>query len=99
MIRHIVAWNLVADDAAQRDADAAAVKERLEALVGVIPGLQRLVVLRDLGETAGNRDLLLDSDYDDRDALAAYQVHPAHQEVVAFVKTVTTDRACVDWEI
>ena len=61
------------------------IKERLEALAAVIPGIARAHVGIDLGETAGNWDVVLDSDFASREDLQAYQVHPAH-----------ADRLCVD---
>ena len=33
----------------------------------------------------------------DTDALERYQVHPAHQEAAAFVRSVVTERAVVDY--
>ena len=96
MIHHIVLWKLAADDAAQREQDAAGVRDRLEALAGVVPGLAAISVRADVGTTDGNWDLALVSEHDDEEALAAYQAHPAHVEAAAFIKTVVAGRAAVD---
>lgn len=96
MIRHIVLWQLSAEDAEQRARDAEGVRERLEALAGVVPGLRSVRVAPDLGLDAGNWHLALVSEHDDEAALAAYQTHPAHLEAVGFVKSVVSGRACVD---
>lgn len=98
MIQHIVAWSLASHDSAQRDADAEGVRSRLEALVGVVPGLRSLTVRRDVG-IDGNHDLVLVSELDDRAALDGYQTHPQHLEAVAFVKSVVSARAAVDVEL
>ena len=96
MIRHIVLWKLRADAASERDRDAAAIRERLEAPAGGVPGLATIAVHTDVGSTDGNWDVALVSEHEDEEALAAYQVHPAHVEAASFIKTVVASRACVD---
>lgn len=99
MIRHIVLWRLVADDDATRAADAAAISAAFAGLLGVIDGLQSLRVARDVvGET--NHDVALVAEYDSLEALAAYQVHPAHvRAATEVVRPRTTGRTCIDVEI
>ena len=100
MIRHIVMFTLSATDAAQRESDIAEVRARLDALVGVVPGLRSISFEPDLGLIeAGHWDAALVSEHDDNAALEAYQAHPAHQEAGAFIRTVTGDRATVDYEV
>lgn len=99
MIRHIVLFKLAADDDAQRRDDAHGIAERLEALDTQIAGIQSIRVDRDLGLVEGHWDIALVSEHDDNAALEAYQVHPAHQEAAVFVKSVTSDRAVVDYSV
>lgn len=99
MIRHFVLFRLAAEDAAQRRADAEGMVTRLTGLLGVVPELRAIEVQPDLGATAGNWDLALVSEYEDAAALDRYQVHPAHQEVAAWIKGVIAERACVDIEL
>lgn len=99
MIRHIVLFRLAADDDAQRRDDAHEIAGRLTALETQIPGIQSIRVDRDLGLVAGHWDVALVSEHDDNAALEAYQVHPAHKEVAAFIATVISDRAVVDYSI
>ena len=99
MIRHLVFWKLAAVDPDEKAAIVAEMAARFGALVAVIDGTERLDVRADLGETDGNWDVVLDADYRDAAALAAYQVHPAHVEVAAFVRSLVTARACVDFEV
>lgn len=96
MIRHLVFWRLA--DGAAKDEVIATMRERFGALVSVIDGTERIDIRADLGETEGNWDVVLDADYRDRAALAAYQVHPAHVEVAAWVRSVVAARGCVDFE-
>jgi len=37
------------------------------------------------------------SEFADVEALERYQVHPAHQEVAAFVRSVVAERSAVDY--
>ena len=99
MIRHLVLWRLAAETPEEKAAVAAELAERFAALVPVIDGTERLDLRADLGHTDGNWDVVLDADYRDEEALEAYQVHPAHQAIVAYVRSVTTARACVDFVV
>ncbi len=96
VIRHIVLWKLSSADPEQRARDVEGLRERLEGLVGVVPGLRSLIVAPDVGSTDGNWDVLLLSEHDDEDALAVYQAHPAHVEAAVYVRSVVQARACVD---
>ena len=97
MIRHLVLWKLAAETAEEKAAVVAEMVERFGSLVPLIDGTERLDIRADLGETEGNWDVVLDSDYRDAAALDAYQVHPAHVEVAAWVRSVVTARVCVDF--
>jgi Stress responsive A/B Barrel Domain len=99
MIRHIVAWNLVATDPAERTTAFEQLKANIEGLVGVVPGLRSATVSRDIGNAAGNFDVVLVSEHDDAEALAVYQQHPDHVVAAGFTRTVTKDRVCVDVEV
>lgn len=98
MIRHIVLFSLAATEEAQRASDTAAMKQRLEGLVGTIPGLRTLTVSRDLGEADDHFDIAMVSEHDDKAALEAYKAHPAHVEARAFVRSVVNRRAILDHE-
>jgi hypothetical protein len=98
MIRHVVQFRLLATDPAQRAQDAEGIRERLTALLGVVPGLRGLDVHRDLGLIDTHWDVILVSDHDDNAALEGYQAHPAHRDASAWISTVVTDRAVVDFE-
>jgi hypothetical protein len=97
MLRHIVSWKLAAEDREQKTAQSAEIQRRLSALVPLVPSIRGLAVGTDTAATAGNWDLVLVADYDDADGLAAYQTHPEHQKVAAFIRSVISDRTCVDF--
>jgi quinol monooxygenase YgiN len=99
MVTHIVLWRL--KDAAHgndKPTNARLIREKLEALRGKIPGLLRLEVGLDFSATDASADLVLVTEFESRDALAAYQSHPAHQAVVAFVREVVSERRLIDYE-
>lgn len=97
MIKHIVMWRL--DEAAgDKSANALKLKLLLEGLNGRIPGLLRLEVGIDFSREGESSDVVLYSEFESRQALDAYQVHPAHAEVVPFVKSVRAERRVVDYE-
>ena len=98
-IRHIVLFTLAATDEATRDEQFAEAKSRLEALVGVVPGLIDLKVSRNVAYEGSNSDLALEAHFPDVAALEAYQVHPAHVEVASFIGTIRSGRAAIDFEV
>ncbi|MDJ0839677.1 MAG: Dabb family protein [Acidobacteriota bacterium] len=98
MLRHIVMLKM-ADEAegATGAENAAEAKRRLEALTATIPEIQRLEVGIQALDDPGASDLALTVDVADEAALKTYAVHPDHQEVVAFIKKVVTERRVVDY--
>lgn len=81
----------------QEPSDAAGAQERLLALAGVVPTLQSIECGVDEFRTDRSWDLCLITRFVDKEALDAYQVHPAHQEVVAWIRSRATSAAAVDW--
>ncbi len=97
MVTHIVMWNLKDEaEGGTKEQNAAIMKERLEALVGRIPGLVSLQVGKNV--MPGGYDLCLLGRYQDLDALKTYRDHPFHKEVQQFVHKVITDRVSCDFE-
>lgn len=100
MIKHIVIWKL--KDVARgndRASNAGLIKDKLEALQGQIPGLLKIECGLDFSATAASGDLVLYSEFDSRESLAAYQVHPLHQAIVPSVAAAALERRVVDYEI
>jgi len=94
MITHMVFWKLQEENKAE---NALHIKQSLEALLGVIPGLLEMRVGANL-IGGGEYDLALCSRFADMAALHGYESHPEHLKVRAFVKQVVVGRAAVDFE-
>jgi len=93
MIKHIVMWKL------RNKADAEIIKDKLEALMGKIPGLRHIEVGIDFSSSEQSADVVLYSELESREALQAYQQHPEHQAVIPLVKAASVSRAVVDYEL
>ena len=99
MIKHVVVWKLKAAAGGQdKWTNALALKQKLEALRGRISGMQRLEVGIDFSRTESSGDVMLYSEFIDRQALEAYQVHPEHEAVKAYVAGIRKERWVVDYE-
>lgn len=99
MIRHVVSWKLAEKDAPVRAEQATEVARRLNALMGVVPELRAVSAGANVAHPDVNWDVTLVADVDSLDALEAYQVHPAHKEVGAYIRSVVESRVAVDFEI
>jgi len=95
MVKHIILWTLKEEfntDEIKND-----MKESLEALVGVVPGLIELKVQIEKLPTS-NADVMLYSVLESEEALKGYAVHPKHVEVAdTKVRPYTATRACIDY--
>ncbi len=99
MIKHIVMWTLKDQaEGATKAENIEQIKNRLNALVGQIPGLISLEVGENFTESAAAADLVLYSELESRDALALYQQHPQHVAVAQFIGAVTESRQVADYE-
>ena len=98
MVHHIVLWDLREELSGEEKKEAAAViKEKLEAVKDKVEGVLSLEVVID-GLSSGNKDIGLISFFESAEALDAYQTHPAHVEAAGYVKSVTCNRSCLDYE-
>ena len=100
MVKHVILWKLKdsygAEEKAQIKAD---IKAGLEALAGKIPGLLEIHVHTD-GLASSNADLMLDSTFENAEALAGYCIHTEHVKIAdTFDRPPTERRACLDFEI
>lgn len=97
MVRHIVAWSHQDgfSDAEKSD-HLKKIKEGLESLKGVIEGIAELNVHIDI-LPSGNRSAVLNGLFENREALEVYQIHPEHKKMSCYVRSVMTDRVCIDY--
>jgi len=94
VITHILTFKL-------RDASPehlAHCKGLLDGLLGQVPTLRSMVVGINVVASPRAHDLALIATYDDLDGLQAYQVHPAHEEVAAYLRASSETIASVDFE-
>ncbi len=95
MIKHIAMWR-IAEPCRE---NALRIKTALEGLNGKIPGLLHLEVGVDISREGESADVVLYSEFESRQALEAYQNHPAHAEVAPLVKALRSERRVVDYEL
>jgi quinol monooxygenase YgiN len=100
LVKHLVLWKLKPEAHGQSAAEnARAIKEKLEALRGRIPGLLRLEVGIDFSRTDNSSDVALNSEFESRAALDAYQAHPDHKALMPFILEARSERRLCDYEV
>lgn len=99
MVKHIILWQLKDEFSISQKADIkAGIKAGLESLLGKVPGLAEIKVETE-GLASSNADVLLNSVFENEEALKGYAVHPAHVEVAdTKVRPFTKTRLCLDFE-
>ena len=97
MVKHIILWKL--KEEYNTDELKQGIKQGLEGLLGVIPGLVEIKVQTEK-LASSNADLMLYSVFESAEALKGYSVHEAHQNVAnTFVRPFTEQRLCLDFGV
>jgi len=96
MIVHIVMFKFKDEN---KQENLLVTKSKLEELSSKIPMLEKMEVGIDFNKSERALDLSLYSTVATKDDLKAYAIHPAHLEVVEFIKKVTEVSKVVDYEI
>ena len=92
MVKHIVLYTL--KEGVEKKEAVKLIESVLEPLVGKIPGLNHLEV-----KLAFNgMDYALYSEFESREALEAYAVHPLHQEAKKHFFHLLDSRVAADYE-
>jgi heme-degrading monooxygenase HmoA len=99
MLKHIVMWKVRGDDDAMRARHVALVKAEFESLRGRVPGLLHLEVGVDESRIDYACDVVLYTEFDSRESLAAYAVHPEHQRVKRALGDLRITRHQVDYDV
>ncbi|MDX9747705.1 MAG: Dabb family protein [Paludibacter sp.] len=101
MIKHIVFFSVCDSFEGMNKIEICRkMKQDLEGLKSLIPQLQAIEVGMNHAEApSGNYDIALYSEFETMADLDAYQVHPEHKRVAAFIGKVKTARTCVDYEV
>ena len=100
MVKHIILWTLKEElSGEQKETIKQGIKEGLEGLKGQIPGMIDISVRTDYLPTS-TVDVMLDTTFEDADALAEYAKNPKHVAVAdTRVRPFTANRACMDFEV
>lgn len=96
MVKHIILWKLK-DEHNSEDVKKG-IKEGLEGLLGVIPGLCEIRVQTE-SLPSSTASVMLYSVFESAEALKAYSQNPAHVHVAnTYVRPYTETRLCLDFE-
>ena len=98
MIRHIVMWNFKDTLHVWEQQESA---QKMKQLLEELPSLIDCIVELKFYSTpiaSSNRDVTLSCLFKNKADLATYIDHPEHQRVAQFVRSVTQERACMDYQ-
>ncbi len=94
MVKHIVLYTF--RDGIERDAEIQHIASLLEPLVGKIPGLMHMEIR---GTYQGGMDYCLYSEFESREALRAYAVHPLHLAAKEQFFHLLASRVSADYDV
>ena len=94
MVKHIVIYTLKED--VNKPEAVEIIRAQLEPLVGVIPGLLHMEIR---AAYQGGMDYALYSEFESKEALAAYAQHPAHLAAKEHFWHFLNSRVCADYEV
>ena len=92
MVKHIVLYNL--KEGVEKEPTVKMIASVLEPLVGKIPGLLHL----EIRQTYNGMDYALYSEFESKEALADYAVHPLHLEAKKHFFHLLDSRVAADYE-
>ena len=93
MVKHIVLYTF--KEGVDKEKAVSIIKEQLEPLVGVIPGLLHM----EIRAAYNGMDYALYSEFESREALSNYAGHPAHQAAKAHFWDFLDTRVCADYDL
>lgn len=98
MVKHVILWKLKEELSENEKIQVKKnIKKELEALKGKIDGLIDIKVNID-GLATSTADLMLDSSFENENALKGYSVNPLHVAVAnTYVRPFTATRNCLDF--
>jgi len=99
MIKHIVMWNLKGETPDEKTQAIRRLKSAFEGLAERIPGLLHIEIGVDTSKVDYACDVVLYSEFESHDALAAYAVHAEHIRVKQNLGDVRIARHQVDYEV
>ena len=93
MVKHIVLYTF--KEGVDKQEAVKLIASVLEPLVGKIPGLLHM----EIRQAFQGMDYALYSEFESKEALAAYADHPAHQEAKTHFWHFLDSRVCADYEL
>ncbi len=99
MVKHIVAWK-IKDEYSKEEKENIKqnIKNELENLKNLIPELVEISVTTDL-MASSTADLMLDTLFKTEADLNIYQKHPDHLAAAGYIRSVISERSCLDYEV
>lgn len=99
MIKHIVFWRLNENAYGNdKQTNARILKEKLLAMKSKVDGLIKTEVGFDLSNEKDSCDVVLYSEFENKEALHQYQIHPDHEAIKKWLSEVRYERRVVDFE-
>lgn len=99
MIRHIVFWRL--NESAygnDKQTNARILKEKLLAMQGKVKGLLKVEIGFDFSNEKDSCDVVLYAEFENRESLHQYQIHPDHEAIKKWLSEVRYERRVIDYE-
>jgi heme-degrading monooxygenase HmoA len=100
MIKHIVLWRL--NESAYGNSmktNAEMLKEKLLAMMGKVDGLLKIEVGFDFSNEKDSSNVVLYSEFNSKEALQEYQIHPEHEAIKKWLSEVRFERRVIDYEV
>ena len=100
MIKHIVFWRL--NESAygnDKKTNAQILRDKLLAMKDKVEGLIKIEVGFDFSNENDSCDVVLYSEFKNKEALHRYQIHPNHEEIKKWLSEVRYERRVIDYEV
>ena len=98
MLKHVVVWKFA--DSAEgktKEENLNIVKDSLYALCGIIPQIKKMEIGIDVSGTEMSGDIILITEFENKEDLKIYAEHPEHVKVSQYVTKVCLSRTVVDY--
>ena len=100
MIKHIVFWRL--NESAygnDKQTNAQILRDKLLAMKDKVEGLIKIEVGFDFSNENDSCDVMLYSEFKNKEALHRYQIHPDHEAIKKWLSEVRYERRVIDYEV
>ncbi|MBE6701377.1 MAG: Dabb family protein [Ruminococcaceae bacterium] len=99
MVRHVILWSIKEECLDRKDEIKATIKEKIEGLKEQIPEIIDIKVYTN-PLTSSNADLMLDSSFENEEALKSYIINPNHVFAADnYVRPFVTGKKSIDFEM